>query len=75
MIGNINRGGLRKALEIPLQYKILLILALGKPKVEMVIETAGQSGVTQQWWDSKYVRHVPKCTLILSINYDLNRQV
>jgi len=63
MIGNINRDGLREALEIPPQYKILLILALGKPKERMVIETVGQDGATQQWWDNDRVRHVPKRSL------------
>jgi len=63
MIGNINRDGLRKALEIPSQYEILLVLALGKPKERMVISTVGQDGATQQWWDNDRVRHVPKRSL------------
>jgi len=63
MIGNVNRDGLRKALEIPPQYEILLALALGKPKEKMVIETVGQDGATQQWWDNDRVRHVPKRSL------------
>ena len=60
MIGNIDRSGLRRALDIPADYEILLVLALGKPKEEMVIETVGPDGATQQWWDEKRVRHVPK---------------
>ena len=63
MIGNIDRDGLRKALEIPSHYEILLVLALGKPKERMVIETVGQDGATQQWWDNDRVRHVPKRSL------------
>lgn len=63
MIANINRDGLRKALEIPAHYEILLVLALGKPKEGMVIETVGQDGATQQWWDNERVRHVPKRSL------------
>lgn len=63
MIGNIDRKGLREALQIPPRYEILLVLALGKPKEEMVIETVGQDGNTRQWWDSERVRHVPKRAL------------
>ena len=63
MIGNVDRNGLRKALEIPAQYEILLILALGKPIETMVIEPVGEDGATQQWWDNDRVRHVPKRSL------------
>jgi len=60
MIASIEREGLRKALEIPPRYEILLALALGKPKETVVIETAGPSGDTKYWRDSKGVHHVPK---------------
>ncbi len=63
MIANIDRNGLREALEIPSRYEILLVLALGKPREEMVIETVGPDGATQQWWDNDRVRHVPKRSL------------
>lgn len=60
MIANINREGLRKALEIPQRYEILLVLALGKPKENVVIETVGPDGNTRYWRDSAGVHHVPK---------------
>jgi len=60
MVANINKDGLRKALDIPEQYDILLVLALGKPNEEMVIETMGSDGSLQQWWDDKRARHVIK---------------
>lgn len=60
MVGDINRDGLRKALEIPAHFEILLVLALGKPREEMVIETVGADGSTRQWWDEKRARHVLK---------------
>jgi nitroreductase len=63
MIANIDRQGLRKALEIPPRYEILLVLALGKPKEKVVIETVGSDGDTKYWRDSKDVHHVPKRTL------------
>lgn len=63
MIGNIDRQGLRQALDIPERYEIRLVLALGKPMETMVIETVGEDGRTQQWWDEGRVRHVPKRSL------------
>jgi nitroreductase len=60
IIASIEKEGLRKALEIPPQYEILLVLALGKPKETVVIETVGASGDTKYWRDSKGVHHVPK---------------
>jgi hypothetical protein len=63
MIANIDRQGLRKALEISPRYEILLVLALGKSKEKVVIETVGPGGDTKYWRDSKDVHHVPKRTL------------
>ena len=63
MVAMINKNGLREALEIPSHYEILLVLALGKPREKMVIETVGEDGSTQQWWDEEGVRHVPKRSL------------
>jgi nitroreductase len=60
MIANINREGLCKALTIPPRYEILLVLALGKPKEKVVIETVGPDGNTKYWRDGKGVHHVPK---------------
>ena len=60
MIANINREGLRKALDIPSRYEILLVLALGKPKEKVVIETVGTDGNTRYWRDAADVHHVPK---------------
>jgi len=60
MVGNIDKDGLRRALDIPAHLEILLVLALGKPKESIAIETVGQDGATQQWWDDDRVRHVPK---------------
>jgi hypothetical protein len=60
MIASVDREELRKALDIPSKYEILLVLALGKPKEKVVIETVGPSGDTKYWRDSKSVHHVPK---------------
>jgi len=60
MIANIDRQGLRKALEISARYEILLVLAVGKPKEKVVIETVGPDGNARYWRDSEGVHHVPK---------------
>jgi nitroreductase len=60
MIASIDKGGLRKDLNIPPRCEILLVVALGKPKEKVVIETVGPSGDTKYWRDSKGVHHVPK---------------
>jgi nitroreductase len=60
MIGSIDRYGLGKDLQIPRRYEILLVLALGKPKETVVIETVGPSGNIEYWRDNEGVHHVPK---------------
>jgi nitroreductase len=60
MIGTVQRDKLRKALDIPSCYEILLVLALGKPKEEVVVETAGPAGDIKYWRDDEGVHHVPK---------------
>ena len=45
------------------QFKILLVLAVGKPKEEIKIEAVGSDGSIRYWRDSEGVHHVPKRTL------------
>jgi nitroreductase len=60
IIGSIDREGLRAALKIPSRYEILLVLALGKPKETVVLETVGPSGDIKYWRDNEGKHHVPK---------------
>lgn len=62
-MGAINVNGLRAALQIPERYVILLVIALGKPKEKVVLETVGDADQTNYWRDSKGVHHVPKRSL------------
>jgi len=63
MIGSIKRQELRKALDISSRYEILLVLALGKPREKVVIETVGPNGDIKYWRDSEGLHHVPKRAL------------
>ena len=60
MIGSINRERLRKELDIPDHFEILLAVALGKPKETVVLEEVGPDGEIKYWRDSNGVHHVPK---------------
>ena len=63
IIGSIDREGLRNVLDIPQRYEILLVLALGKPKESVVLESVGSDGSIKYWRDKKGVHHVPKRSL------------
>lgn len=63
MIASIEREKLREALKIPSRYEIILVLALGKPKETVVIETVGPDGNIKYWRDSEGKHHVPKLSL------------
>lgn len=60
MIGSINRDQLRQSLGIPDRYDIVLVLALGYPKEQVMIEDAGPDGDIKYYRDANRVHHVPK---------------
>jgi nitroreductase len=59
MIASIRRDQLRNEMKIPEKYEILLILTLGKP-VENVIIDEIKEGNIKYWRDSEKNHHVPK---------------
>ena len=63
MIGSIQREELRRELEIPPDLKILLVIALGKPKEIVKIENMGTEGSVKYWRDENDIHHVPKRSL------------
>ena len=63
MIGSIKKPELAQALNIPPHYEILLVLALGKPKETVILETVGPDGNIRYWRDGEGRHHVPKRTL------------
>ncbi len=60
MIASIKRQKLRDILNIDPRFKIPLVIAIGKPKEEIVIEDVGSDNGIRYWRDSKGVHHVPK---------------
>jgi len=59
MIASIMKDKLREDLNIPERFEILLVLALGKP-VENVIVDEIKDGDVKYWRDEKGNHHVPK---------------
>jgi len=61
MIASVNRKNLAEELNIPLQFEILLVIALGKPKEIVVIDNF--NGDIKYWRDADQIHHVPKRSL------------
>jgi nitroreductase len=60
MLAAVNRRELARILG-PLQgLEILLVLALGTPREEVVVEPVGPDGDIRYWRDERGVHHVPK---------------
>jgi nitroreductase len=63
MIATIDKDKLAKALNIKSHLQILLVIALGKPAEQFVIEPVGPNGDIRYWRDDKQIHHVPKRSL------------
>jgi nitroreductase len=60
IILTVKRDELRAALDIPEQFEILYVIALGKPVEEVVVEPLMPEGDFKYWRDAQQVHHVPK---------------
>jgi nitroreductase len=60
MIGSIKREALASELKIDERHELLLVLALGKPKETVVVDTLQHGESHKYWRDEKQVHHVPK---------------
>jgi nitroreductase len=60
IIGSVDRVGLRKALGVPEHFQIPLVIALGKPLEQVVIEDLPASQKVEYWRDDFGIHHVPK---------------
>lgn len=62
-IGNVDRAGLTEAIQVPEGYQIKLVIALGYPKEEVVIDEITKDGDIKYYRDSEQTHHVPKIKL------------
>ena len=60
MVGSIHRKELAQALDISPRYEILLVLALGKPKEQVTLESTKITGDIKYYRDDEQTHHVPK---------------
>ncbi|WP_066632360.1 nitroreductase family protein [Labilibacter marinus] len=61
IIGSVERLQMQRELDIPQQYKIIQVIAIGVPKEEVVVEELDKDH--KYWRDIKEVHHVPKRSL------------
>ncbi len=60
IVAAVKHTPLREWLEIPQQYKIIQVIALGKPKEQVVLEDLPENGDYKYWRDTEGTHHVPK---------------
>jgi len=60
MIGSIDMGIIRGALNVSERYDVILVLALGYPSEKVVLEDVGPDGDIKYYRDENDVHHVPK---------------
>ncbi len=71
MFGSVDRAGLRKNFKIPKKFQIPLVIALGKPKENIIIDDVDSSDNIKYWRDERNTHHVPKRRLDdLIINFE-----
>lgn len=63
IIGSAKKDRLCEKLRIPARYRILNVIALGKPKEVVKVEPMGPEGDVKYWRDAEGVHHVPKRAL------------
>lgn len=63
ILGAVDRKALRDLFDLPDQFEILLTLALGEPKEDVVLEEVGPEGDIKYYRDDDDVHHVPKRSL------------
>jgi nitroreductase len=60
MIGSFDAAGLQRVLKLEPRHEIVLVLALGKPRETVVLDTVAADGSIKYWRDERHVHHVPK---------------
>lgn len=59
-ITSLNRKALTEELKLTEEYEILMVIALGKPKEEVILYDIEKDEDIKYWRDEKQVHHVPK---------------
>ena len=62
MIGNFREADVRQAVGLAEEYRPLLVLAIGKPDEEVILEDALPGADVSYYRDEHFVHHVPKRT-------------
>ena len=60
MFGSFNRQEIKDVLEAGDNLNPLLVIALGKPKEEIIIDSMEPGGSVEYWRDKEDRHHVPK---------------
>lgn len=60
MLGAVDKEKLRESLKLPDKYEILLVVALGKPKEKVILESMKCDDSFDYWRDENQGHHVPK---------------
>ena len=63
MVAAVKRNVLRKSLKIDKHFEILMVIALGKPKENIVLEAINEAGDYNYWRDEEKNHYVPKRSL------------
>lgn len=60
IIASIDDADIHHILDIPHKYDVLLVIAIGRPAEEVVLDDISDDGDVKYWRDSNSVHHVPK---------------
>ena len=60
MLGAVDKEDLHRLLNIPARYEIPLVVAFGKPKEKIILETMKPTDSFDYWRDKNEGHHVPK---------------
>jgi nitroreductase len=60
MFGSIDKVNLRESFAIDDKYKVLMVIALGKPKENVILDEIAEDGDIRYWRDEDNNHHVPK---------------
>jgi nitroreductase len=63
IIATVKKDELRALFEIPAQFEILYVIALGEPVEKVVLEEVKPDGDIKYWRDAQQAHHVPKRAL------------